>query len=173
MDTHHSENLEFKTRIDDVRQTEFALRSIGAADAGILVQRDTYFQIASGRLKLREMPDRAELIAYDRKETTTEMLSRYTVTPIEHPEATRDELAGRYGVRGVVEKSRSLWLYKNARIHLDHVGGLGTFLEVEVVEPRTSEDGRALLHDVITALALDSTVAIQASYIDLMETGAR
>ena len=33
----------------------------------------------------------------------------------------------------VVFKSRKLWLFKNTRIHLDNVKGLGKFLELETV----------------------------------------
>ncbi|MGD9891902.1 MAG: class IV adenylate cyclase [Dehalococcoidia bacterium] len=162
-------NLERKTPLNDVRRAEAALRALGATDAGILVQRDTYFRVATGRLKLREMPERAELIAYDRDESSTEMLSRYTVTPVDQPSATREALAAHYGIRGVVEKSRSLWLYKNGRIHLDHVGGLGAFLEIEVVDPRTPAEGRALMNELVVALSLDLGSAVQASYIDLLE----
>jgi predicted adenylyl cyclase CyaB len=169
MDSYQRQNLEFKIRLDDITQAEASLRSLGAANAGTLVQRDTYFRVASGRLKLREMPDRAELIAYDRDETHSEMESRYTLTPIDHPSSTRQALAERHGIRGVVEKSRSLWLYKNARIHIDHVGGLGTFLEIEVVDPRTPADGRVMLNELIAALSLDPGDAIQASYIDLLD----
>jgi predicted adenylyl cyclase CyaB len=169
MDAHQRHNIEFKIRLDEVPRAEASLRTLGAAKAGTLVQRDTYFRVASGRLKLREMPDRAELIAYDRNETHSEMESRYTLTPIEHPSSTRQALAERHGIRGVVEKSRSLWLYKNARIHIDHVGGLGTFLEIEVVEPRTPTEGRVVLNELIAELSLDSKDAIQASYIDLLD----
>jgi predicted adenylyl cyclase CyaB len=169
MGAHHRQNLEFKTRLADVRQTEAALRALGATDAGTLVQRDTYFRVASGRLKLREMPDRAELIAYDRDETGTEMLSQYTVTPVDTPAAAREELAARHSIRGIVKKSRSLWHYKNARVHLDHVGGLGTFLEIEVVDPRAPDEGHALMDELIVALSLDLDGGVRASYIDLLE----
>ncbi len=162
-------NLEHKARLHDVAQAEAALRAISAIESGILVQRDTYFHVESGRLKLRETPDRAELIAYERDETGPDMLSRYTVTAVAQADVTRDDLAARYGVRGVVEKSRSLWLHKNARIHLDHVGGLGSFLEIEVVEPRTPDEGRAFLDELVVTLSLDRAAALRMSYIDLLE----
>lgn len=167
--TNYRLNLEYKARLPDVEQAEAALRAIGAIESGILVQRDTYFRVESGRLKLREMPDRAELITYDRDERGADMLSRYTVMAVAQPNVTRDDLAAQCGVRGVVEKSRSLWLHRNARIHLDHVGGLGSFLEIEVVEPRTPDEGRALLDELIETLSLDRAAALRMSYIDLLE----
>lgn len=168
-------NLEFKTRLDDPVPAEHALRAIGAADAAVLVQRDTYFHAPHGRLKLREMPNSAELIRYDRDESGPDMNSRYTVTPVDQPAAIRSDLSARHGVRGVVEKTRHLWTYRNARIHLDHVAGLGSFLEIEVVDPRTHEEGQALLEHLLSALSLNRDAALRMSYIDLLEadTGGR
>ena len=37
------------------------------------------------------------------------------------------------GAQGCVRKRREVWLYRNARIHLDTVEGLGQFIEIEVV----------------------------------------
>ncbi|MGH2588150.1 MAG: class IV adenylate cyclase [Dehalococcoidia bacterium] len=166
------QNLEFKTRLDDPAKTAAVLTALRATDAGLLVQRDTYFRVADGRLKLREMPDHAELIAYNRDERDGAMLSHYTVTPVADPAALRAELAARHGIRGVVEKTRGLWLYRNARIHLDHIAGLGSFLEIEVVEPRTLEDGRARLEELLTALRLHHAEPLRMSYVDLVEAAA-
>ena len=162
-------NLEFKARLVDVAAAEAVLRRLGAADAGVLVQRDTYFEVPEGRLKLREMPDRAERIEYRRDEIGATMTSRYTVTPVADAAGEAARLGAEFGVRGVVEKARALWLYRNARIHLDHVAGLGSFLEIEVVEPRSADEGEALLRELLDALALSAADALQASYIDLLE----
>lgn len=37
------------------------------------------------------------------------------------------------GIRGVLIKERYLFLYKQTRIHLDKVEGLGDFMELEVI----------------------------------------
>ena len=162
-------NLEIKTRLTDLAGAETALRRLAAHDAVVLVQRDTYFGVPEGRLKLREMPDRAELIEYRRDERGATMTSRYTVTTVADPAAESARLVAAYGLRGVVEKSRALWLYRNARIHLDHVAGLGSFLEIEVVDPRTEDEGEALLRELLAALALRAAEAVRTSYIDLLE----
>lgn len=162
-------NLEIKLRLGDLSAVEVALRALGAAGAGMLVQRDTYFRVPDGRLKLRESPGEAELIRYERDEAAPKMVSRYTRTPVDRPAVRHQQLSAQYGVRGVVEKTRSLWLYRNARIHLDHVAGLGSFLEIEVVEPRTTADGQALLDELLAALSLNRATAVQVSYIDLLE----
>lgn len=163
-----AENIEFKTRLAAFEPAEAALRELGATFAGTLHQRDTYFAVRDGRLKLREQERGAELIAYRRDEDTATMHSRYTVTAVAEPAACIAALAAEHGVRGVVVKARRLWLVENARVHLDTVEGLGTFLEIEVVEPATVEEGRATLARLLAALGLDPATAIRRSYIDLL-----
>lgn len=165
-------NVEFKTRLTDLPAAEAALRALGAADAGLLVQRDTYFRVSAGRLKLRETPTGAELIEYHRDERGPAMESHYSLTAVDDPARRLAELSARHGVRGVVEKTRHLWLYRNARVHLDHVAGLGSFLEIEVVEPPTILAGQARLDELLGALMLPTDAALRASYIDLIEADA-
>ena len=100
-------NLEIKTRLTDLAGAETALRRLGAHDAGVLVQRDTYFGVPEGRLKLREMPDRAELIEYRRDERGATMTSRYTVTPVADPAAESARLAATGGRPVVIARERS------------------------------------------------------------------
>ena len=45
----------------------------------------------------------------------------------------------------VVEKKRRLFLYKNSRIHLDEVRGLGTFIEFEVLVKHGKQQAQKLL----------------------------
>lgn len=42
-------------------------------------------------------------------------------------------------MRGVVEKRRRLFLWRQVRIHLDDVRGLGRFIELEAVAPPESD----------------------------------
>ncbi|HEY1566539.1 MAG TPA: CYTH domain-containing protein, partial [Solirubrobacteraceae bacterium] len=62
-----SVNLEIKARDADPGATAERCRALGAADHGVLEQRDTYFDGRHGRLKLRAQDGAgAELIAYRR-----------------------------------------------------------------------------------------------------------
>ena len=63
-------NVEIKARDADPAGTLERARALGASDEGVLVQRDTYFARARGRLKLREEPAGATLIAYARPDET-------------------------------------------------------------------------------------------------------
>jgi len=158
-------NLEFKASVDDVAGLEKAFTGIGAQFTAVLNQRDIYFNVRSGRLKQREVEGKsAELIYYERDEaSSSEMLSRYSVVPI-HDASVKDMLSKALGVKVVVEKTRRLLMLKNARIHLDAVKNLGTFLEFEVVSSgRTpSEQG----DDKADAELLEKLKRIAASFVD-------
>ncbi len=74
-------NLEFKARLTDANATLAKARSIGAELWGDLRQADTYFEVPSGRLKLRETAGfQAELIFYERAEGSEHRESDYFVS---------------------------------------------------------------------------------------------
>lgn len=56
-------NLELKAWDRDPARSLEVCESLAAEDKGTLIQRDTYFDARRGRLKLREEPGAATLIA--------------------------------------------------------------------------------------------------------------
>src|SRR3954453_17271074 len=123
-------NLELKARDDDPQATRAAAIAAGAIEHGVLRQRDTYFSARAGRLKLREQrPGGAQLIAYERSDEAQERESRYRLADVPDPAPRRAALAAALGITVVVEKERHLLLADSVRIHLDHVEGLGQFVE--------------------------------------------
>jgi len=153
--TEPSRNVELKAHDPDPAGTLARARAAGAEDRGLLRQRDTYFAVAHGRLKLREEePGGATLIAYDRPDAAAERVSSYRLVPVSDPEPLRDSLAASVGVRGVVVKRRHLLLWETVRIHLDEVRGLGSFVELEAVaapgsDLRRERDQVAHLREVL------------------------
>lgn len=126
-------NLELKARIPQCSGAVARARDCGARCSGTLLQTDTYFSIPEGRLKLREFHGiGAELISYIRDEQTSERWSDYRKAPITDPTAMKSALGGALGVLVIVEKERQLFIYRGARIHIDDVRELGSFLEFEV-----------------------------------------
>lgn len=165
-------NLELKAIDPDPAATLTAVLELGAEDRGTLVQRDTYFHAVTGRLKLREAPpEPAELIGYARPDRSDPVVSAYEIAPVFDPEAVTAVLAQTLGVRVVVEKARRLLMWRDVRIHLDRVAGLGDFVEVEALatspggpaaqEPKVAELRRAL------AIADERLVAL--GYADLVQ----
>jgi predicted adenylyl cyclase CyaB len=127
-------NVELKAPDPDPQRSLARCREIGAEDRGLLIQRDTYFEASTGRLKLREQEGSApHLIAYDRPDLQGRRESRYEVTDIERPEELRAVLAAALGIRVGVAKRRRLFRWEGVRIHLDMVDGLGTFIEFEAI----------------------------------------
>src|SRR5438094_5949537 len=84
-------NVELKARDSEPEATLARCRALGAADHGVLEQRDTYFVARSGRLKLRVDHGAAgsELIAYARPDGADTAQSTYVRAPVSAP----DELA--------------------------------------------------------------------------------
>jgi adenylate cyclase class IV len=164
-------NLEVKAIDPDPQATLQAVLGLGAEDRGLLHQRDTYFHAVIGRLKLREAPPQpAELIAYDRAELAGPKVSLYRVVPVADHVALIDALSDSLGVRCVVEKARRLLLWRNVRIHLDRVTGLGHFVELEAVAtaPGGLEVERDRVERLREVLGIADERLVSRGYADLL-----
>ena len=71
------------------------------------------------------------------------------------------------GVRACVRKRREVWLYRNARIHLDTVDGLGCFVEIEVVVTGGMRQARALMRELRVELGIRPMALLAGSYGEL------
>ena len=156
-------NLEVKAFDPDPAATVRACERLGAVEQGVLEQRDTYFRVGTGRLKLREEGGAAELVFYERPETTGVRESRCERIPVDP--ALGPVLFRALSVVGVVEKTRRLFLYRGVRIHLDEVESLGSFVELEAVLPEAREE---TLAEVMTALGFDGRETLAGGYLELV-----
>lgn len=166
-----SRNLEIKARDrDPARTLELAL-ALGAADEGDLQQRDTYFDRARGRLKLREQePGEDELIEYRRADESGARVSSYRRVRVTSAPELREALDAALGTLVVVTKRRRLLLRDNVRIHLDEVEGLGRFIELEAVAGPGSDLAaeQAQVADLRARLEIGDDALVGASYSDLL-----
>jgi homotetrameric cytidine deaminase len=154
-------NLEIKARDADPRRSLELALELGAEDKGEIEQRDTYFGLAHGRLKLREQtPGETELIQYRRADEAGPRTSEFRRVPVGDADALREALDDALGTLVEVRKSRRLLLWEGIRIHLDEVEGLGSFLELEA-----PGDGERLA-ELTEKLGVGDTVA--GSYSDLL-----
>jgi homotetrameric cytidine deaminase len=150
-------NVELKATDPDPARSLEIVRELGAEDRGVLHQRDTYFRVPRGRLKLREQqPGGASLVQYDRVDAAEARESRYRLVPVADPAETRAALAAALGTLAVVEKHRHLLLWHGVRIHLDDVVGLGSFLELEGV----ADEGSDLLGELERVTQLTEALEI-------------
>jgi len=161
-------NLELKARYPSRERALSCAAACGAVFRGTLLQTDTYFRVPRGRLKLRESEgNAAELIYYERSEETPERWSRFTREQVTPAAGLRRVLSEAFGVLAVVRKSRELYIFRDARIHIDQVEGLGTFLEFEVTGGETRETA-STMRDLRNAFAVEDESVIKASYSDLI-----
>ena len=173
-----SRNIELKARCPDLPAARAAALALGAVPRDVMAQIDTYFAASAGRLKLREITRdggaSAELIAYARPDATAARASDYRVIPVADPAALKAALAGTVGVRGVVEKRREVLVWRNVRVHLDDVSGVGRFVEFEAVVGDGFDDATSgeNLRQAARALGVESQDAVGGSYVDFIECGA-
>jgi predicted adenylyl cyclase CyaB len=161
--------MELKARCPDLARARSVARSIGAIHQGVLVQTDTYFTVAHGRLKLREIESsHSELIWYDRPNAASARLSDYTLYPISDPTTFKAVLSGALGAWCIVRKRRDLYLWKNVRIHLDEVDKLGSFIEFEAVLSESETDAYDRLAWLKEQFRIPDADRIADSYSDLL-----
>jgi adenylate cyclase class IV len=133
-------NIELKAIDPDPARSLKICRELGAQDEGVLWQRDTYFNVSAGGLKLREQqPGRAHLIQFERADEPQQRESRYRIIDVDDAQTLLAALTAAIGVNVAVTKRRHLFLWQSVRIHLDDVERLGTFIELEAVAPADSD----------------------------------
>ncbi|MBI4417927.1 MAG: class IV adenylate cyclase [Ignavibacteriales bacterium] len=164
-------NLELKAAVRSLRSAASIAESLPARRAGILIQTDTYFKVSSGRLKLRETQGaNSELIFYARPNRRGARLSRYLRFRISNPKELSEALSQIFEKTSVIRKKRILYLHRNARIHLDLVQGLGTFVEFEVIVRRGLSQAKALMNALKKAFGIRTKDLRAGSYGDLKRT---
>lgn len=168
-------NIEVKMKVRSLDAVESLALAAGATHEGLLVQKDVFYRCANGRLKLRAIAgDHAELIAYARNDQPSIRESSYDIARIPDAEALNEVLARALGVCGVVAKKRTLLLWRNVRIHLDRVEGLGEYIEFEsVVGPTPASQARANLDELLGLLKLVDATVVPVAYVDLLAGEAR
>jgi predicted adenylyl cyclase CyaB len=164
-------NVEIKARLIDLEKMREKAAQIADGPATVLNQEDIFFTSPRGRLKLRIQNGTAELIYYFRENTTGPRESDYLCLPVPDPIAARRMLGMVHGERGVVRKTRWLYMVGQTRVHLDRVDGLGDFLELEVVlrEKQPIEEGAAIARELMGRLGIRVQDLLDRAYLDLME----
>jgi predicted adenylyl cyclase CyaB len=165
-------NIELKARCDDLGRARRLALAHGARSEEILIQIDTYFHVADGRLKLREIEGQpSELIFYHRPDISNAKPSEYWLTRFDDAAELKALLSAALGIRAVVRKRRELLMWKNVRVHLDQVENLGNFIELEaVIDPENDENAsRERLDELIGALMIRAEERLSGSYGEMSE----
>jgi len=163
-------NLEIKAAMASLGTVRSRLRALnGATHHASLRQTDWYFRVPAGRLKLRVVGGgrSGELIAYVRPDRTSARMSEFQRLPVSDAAGTRRLLDRMLGAKGCVRKRREVWLYRNARVHLDTVEGLGCFIEIEVVVTHGMPQARRLMRELRAVLGISAKGLIAGSYANM------
>ncbi len=165
-------NVEIKAKCFHLKKVEAFLVSNNARFVGADYQKDTYFNVPSGRLKLRQGHIENNLIFYRRNNQPGPKQSDFQLVKFEDGIALEQLLAEALGVKVVVKKKRSIYYLDNVKIHLDELEGLGTFVEIEAsninAEDKTIDDLRRQCEALMTAFDITEEDLIHNSYSDIL-----
>lgn len=164
-------NIEIKSTLSDYKQTKDRLGKLGIREAYTMYQKDIFYQVPFGRLKLRNINNtQHELIIYFRNNTQSPKPSKYYRISMKHPGFIHKLLGYLFGVYGIVEKERLLFLQDNIRFHMDKVKGLGNYFEIEYVmdDCEVKAEAQEKVNSLLGALGISNNELISESYIDLV-----
>jgi predicted adenylyl cyclase CyaB len=164
-------NIEIKARVADPLALLAAAKNLTGAEPEIIIQTDTFYQVAEGRLKVRQFADgTGELIFYRRPDAEGPKTSDYAISRTGDGVALQALLTDALPVRGVVRKTRQLLLAGRTRIHLDEVENLGSFMELEVVleDGEDPARGQTEADELMRTLGITPGDLVSGAYIDLL-----
>jgi predicted adenylyl cyclase CyaB len=165
-------NIEIKARARDFSAIRSRAEALSDTPVQVIPQEDTFFAVGQGRLKLRvRNPEPAQLIYYERPDQDGPKRSDYSIFETTDAQGLKQTLGRALGVRGVVRKTRYLYLVGQTRVHLDDVEGLGQFMELEVVmlPGQPDAEGQAIAQDLMSRLGVEPADLLEGAYMDLLE----
>lgn len=166
-----AKNIEVKARVRDLAELQKRAEALADGPAVILRQTDTFFTASSGRLKLREVPERpAQLIYYEREDKGGPKASNYFIFNTPDAGDLKDVLGRALGLKGTIRKVRRLYMVGQTRVHVDEVDGLGAFMELEVVmrDGQSETEGQRIAADLMRLLGVKESDLVETAYMDLL-----
>lgn len=166
-----AKNIEVKARTSDLKHKLKLALKIADGIPESFYQKDTFFYSNKGRIKLREFGEGyGELIYYIRDDSYGPKESEYFITKTSDTDSLLIILDKTLGIKGIVEKNRTLILCGQTRIHLDQVEGLGSFIELEVILKPDQQQPEVIeiAEGIIKALDIGENDLVDVAYIDLI-----
>ena len=185
------QNVEIKARVRDLAALENAAAQVAdGGDGGdgqdgggagrpagmgeVLEQHDVFFASPRGRLKLRMVNDRAQLIYYERADEAGPKTSTFSIAPVGDFAAMRETLGLALETLGEVKKRRRLYLVGQTRVHVDSVEGLGDFMELEVCmrDGQSVDEAQGIARQLMVTLGIEEADLITGAYTDMLKAKA-
>ncbi|MCJ7554954.1 MAG: class IV adenylate cyclase [Ignavibacteriaceae bacterium] len=160
-------NLEIKIKLDSLKDVRQKLKQHRIELKEVLIQKDVYYAVDKGLLKLRIENGKSSLIYYLRNEKSQKRWSDFKLVKL--AEGNHEKFFIKFlNTENTVSKIRELYLYNDTRIHLDKVKGLGSFIELETIVVNGLKDAEKRFAIMIKVLDLKTDNQIRASYRDLL-----
>jgi adenylate cyclase, class 2 len=164
-------NIEIKARTTRAKEIRQLLITKGADFKGTDNQTDTYFNVPKGRLKLRQGSIENSLIYYERENEPGPKKSNFNVVNIADGNALKELLTNSLGIKVIVEKQREIYFIENVKFHIDSLGQLGNFVEIEASNmymPLSLEQLNEQCIYYTKQFAMDDRDMVNLSYSDML-----
>jgi adenylate cyclase class 2 len=164
-------NIEIKARTTRAAAIRQFLLNEGADFKGTDYQSDTYFNVPNGRLKLRQGNIENSLIYYERQDQPGPKASNFNLVQIEDGGALKELLIKSLGIKVIVEKQREIYFIENVKFHIDQLGQLGNFVEIEASNkylPLSLERLHEQCRYYIRQFAITDMDMVNISYSDML-----
>ncbi len=164
-------NIEIKAKTGNQNQIREKLSSLGAEFKGTDFQTDTYFNVNSGRLKLREGNIENHLIYYERNDSLGLKQSDVILFKSESNSNLKEILTNALGIKVEVRKQREIYFIDNVKFHIDKVDSLGAFVEIEAID-MSGQIGKEKLYEqcnyYLNLFGISEKDFVSVSYSDLI-----
>ena len=164
-------NIEIKARCADPDRIRNVLKSNHADYKGTDYQTDTYFNVPSGRLKLRQGNIENSLVFYSRPDQAGPKGAKVSLYHFNNGLSLKDVLTKALDVLVTVRKRREIYFIENVKFHIDEVENLGPFVEIEAIGAAheiSKEKLRGQCEQYTRLLAIAEEDLIDCSYSDLL-----
>lgn len=164
-------NIEIKAHCDNPDAIRQYLLNNGAVFKGTDNQKDTYFEVPEGRLKLRQGNIENALIHYHRTDSAGPKDSKVTMAAVANGDEMLQVLSTALPVIVVVDKRREIYFIENVKFHIDEVVDLGSFMEIEAIDFDGSIGRDKLVQQCeyyIGELGITKAQMVKISYSDLL-----
>lgn len=164
-------NFEFKVKVASLTKYEQRLLTLQPEFRGTDHQVDTYFNVKSGRLKLREGNIENALIHYERSDLAGAKRSDILLYRCQPDPTLKAILTLHFGIRAVVEKIRKIYFIGDVKFHFDDVKNLGLFVEAEAIDPDEKyaiEQLKSLSDKYFNFFGFGTDMLVGNSYSDML-----
>ncbi|MDP8269605.1 MAG: GNAT family N-acetyltransferase [Candidatus Tenebribacter davisii] len=164
-------NIEIKAKCKYPNNIRKILINRNAIFKGTDNQKDTYFNVRNGRLKIREGNIENSLVHYDREDISGPKRSDVLYYQPRKEDLVKQQLIKAIGTLVIVNKKREIYYIDNIKFHIDEVEELGSFVEIEAID-KTGNIGSEKLYEqckeYLALFKIQDEDLINNSYSDMI-----